>query len=263
MKFLKKTESFFQESKRRNPLLFNLSLILTLLFLLFLATFWICGNPPVSEICFWLKPFKFSLSFAVYVFTLSWLMEYIRPKIGDKRLRRISIGIIVLVVMKMGILFFQSVQYSDFFSSFDLSDQTTAHIAKTLSLMGNIVISITSALVLYIAIQFFRKVSLRPSSYLLGIRAGFVMFISSCILGFFLLLNFGPSPPDHQSFGFPFTKFQTARDNLISIHFFGIHALQFLPILGFYSKGSLSNMMIYTILFGYLGIMFFFLVKAV
>ena len=263
MIFLKQAKAFFSEAKRRNRLLFYLALALSFTFLIFLATFEVCGKPPLAEICYWLKPFKFSLSFAAYVFTMGWLMEYLKPMIGEKRLRQASLWIAALILIEMVVIFLQSIQYSDSYAYLQLSEKSTQSISSVLHVMGNAGILANTAVATYIAILFFGKIPLKPSSYLWGIRTGFAVFISSCFLGIFLLLYYGQVPPDHESFGFPFTQFYSARSNLLSLHFFGIHAIQFFPLIGFYFKEQLAHFVICSLLFFYAGNIFFFLFQLI
>jgi len=75
-------------------------------------------------------------------------------------------------------------------------------------------------------------------------------------------MHYGQVPPDHESFGLPFIQSNSVRDHLISIHFFGIHALQFLPVMGFFLKEKIAYYTVNFILFGYLASTLYFLIKA-
>jgi hypothetical protein len=263
MIFLNKIRSFLVEAKRRNPLLFYLAVVQTVLFLMFLATFWVCGSPPIAEICYWLKPFKFSLSFAIYVLTLGWLMEYLRSDIGEKKLRLVSIGIALMTIMDTVAMFLQSMQHSELYTYLQLSEKTTEFISEALRLISDTGIVVNSAIACCIAICFFRKNSLQPRTYLWGIRIGFAVFISSCLLGMFLLAYYDKMPPDHEHFGLPFTQLHSIRYNLISLHFFGIHAIQLFPLIGYYFKERLANFTMGLLTLGYVGGTLFFLSQLI
>lgn len=239
--------SFLQEGKRRNWLLFYLAASLTLLFLVFLSTFWVCGYTPLLDICYWLKPFKFSLSFAIYVFTLGWFMEYLKPQWSEKKISWISYSIAVLITVEMISILLQSVQYSEGYARLDFSNQTSLSIAATLHVISNLAILVSTAIVLYVAGHFFTNISLRPRPYLWGIRAGFFVFAFSCFIGGFMLHHYGQVPPNHGDFGLPFTHLNSSRSDLISIHFLGIHAIQALPLAGFFLKKQLAYAVIFTL----------------
>jgi hypothetical protein len=263
MNFLSSLKCILAEAKRRNALLFYLSMILAFMFLIFLGSFGVCGNPPIAEICYWLKPFKFSISFALYVFAIGWLMEYLKPVIGEKRIWIVSVLIASLIVIEMVVIFLQSIQHSEAYTHFQLAENTTETISNILQLISTTAILTNTAIVSYVGILFFRKIPLQPSSYLFGIRIGFAVFLSSCFLGVFLLLYYGKVPPDHEHFGLPLTQLSSMRNNLISLHFFGIHALQLFPLIGYYFKEQISNLVIYGLLVGYVGYTIYFFAKLI
>jgi len=207
-------KNLFIELYRRNLVLFYLSVFLFVLSLLFLMTFHACQY-SLSIICQWIKPSKFAISFLVYVVTLSWYMEYLNGLLGEKRIRLLSWLLCALVLMEMGVIFTQSI---------------TNSLSEPLYHLSNAIIVTNTVVAIYIGLQFFRPLPLKPVIYLWGIRAGFAVFILSCFLGAFLVIRYGQVPPDNSQFGLPFTKFSSTRDILISIHFLGIHYLQLLPL---------------------------------
>lgn len=218
--------TFFKILKERNPLFFSLGIALIIQFFLFLVFFAICQF-TLSEICNWLKPSKFSLSFAVYAFTLGWYMEYLKGLWSPQKIRAISTFITILILMEMTVIFLQSLQNSHYLF---ISKEFDAIASRSLYIAANAIILVNTVIFLYIGIQFFRKIPLEPISYLWSIRSGFVMFTFSAFIGIFLIERYGQMPIDSTHYGIPFTKFSTTRDNLISLHFLGIHYLQLLPL---------------------------------
>lgn len=233
MNILNKTKDFAIELKKRNTILFYLGMGLTTIFLGFIVAFGI-WNKPIDQIFYWLKPFKFSISFAIYVFTLGWFLEYLNPILGEKKVRQLSAWFALLITIEMMVIFLQGWQVSVSYASLQLSPQTNELIKSILSFFGNATLVINPAFAIYIASLFFRRIHLEPRSYLWGIRIGFVLFIFSCCLGGFLMLQYGHLPPNSNQLGMPFTQFGSVRDNLNSLHFLGIHSLQIFPLCGYY-----------------------------
>lgn len=254
--------TFLREARRRNKLLFLASIILTFMFLLFLAAFGFCGAPPVAEICYWLKPFKFSISFALYLFTLGWLMEYLRPIWSKQKIEIVSLSLVVLIIIEMAAIFLQSIQHSRLYAHLQLSSHTNETIAEILPLITTIMILINTALVIYVACYFFLPISLTPKLYLWSIRIGFIVMILSCFLGLYLLLRYGKVAPSHTSFELPFSQIASTRSNLITLHFFGLHSLQLFPLLGYYVNKRVAYCIIGLLTLVFLGFSFYFLYQS-
>lgn len=241
---------FLQEARRRNALLFFLSAAFTALFLLFLLAYYFCGSIPIADVCYWLKPFKFSISFAIYTLTVGWLMEYLKPLWGKNTITLVSIIFATLIMVEMGVIALNSMQ-----DSFGFEDQ---EIDANLKFVGNVAIIGSSLVVLLIGVFFFGPISVKPDAYLWGIRMGIIVFLLSCLLGVFLRQYFAPSTPTAFHFGFPFTQFSTPRSNLLSLHFFGIHALQLFPLMGWFLNKKLAYALIFTLSFIFVaGTLFF------
>lgn len=231
--------NFFKELHRRNSPFFYLGMMLLALFFLFLFTFKSCED-SLSDVCHWLKPCKFSASFAVYVFSLGWFLEYLKESWGEKNIRRVTWILFSIVSIEIVLVFFQGWITSVSYTDLHLSNAMTAIFSRRLYLLANIVIVADSAVVAFITYQFFRKISLKPEGYLWSIRAGFVTLILSSFLGAFVIAKYGQVPTDPNYLGFPFTRFLN-RDNLISMHFVGIHYLQILPFCCYFFQKYLGK----------------------
>jgi len=220
---------YIKELKRRNPLLFYATIVFTAIFIAFLISYQACGY-VLYEICHWLKPGKFAISFAIYTATMGWYMEYLKDVLGNKSIRNLSIALAALSFMEMASIVFESWLTSGSLYSKQISQDTVQWLSRALYLSVNTMI-ITSAIITgYIGLQFFKPINLKPHAYLLGIRAGFIVFLVSSALGGYLIERYGQMPLDGSHFGIPFTRYGTRRDILISLHFLGIHYLQLLPI---------------------------------
>lgn len=212
--------NFFTTLRARNPLFYYLGIGYLLVFLIFLIGFALC-NFEIALICHWIKPFKFSLSFALYFMTLGWFMEYLKGVWGEKKIKTISQWLALLILFEMIVILLQS--------ALSYTNMMLYHLA-------NLFILLNTALLIYIAAQFFRNLSLKPISYLWSIRASFLVFIVSSMIGMYLVQAYGPMLPDNKHFGLPFSQLSSPRQNLISLHFIGLHFLQALPLCCYYLK---------------------------
>lgn len=261
MRILSVLKDFNQELRRRNQFFYILGMILTALFVFFLLSFAYCQH-SIAEICHWLKPCKFTISFALYVFTLGWYMEYLKSTAGESKIRFLTRLIGSLVIVETSIIFIQSWLVSDNYIRINMAANTTEWLSRGLYHLGNAVIVADTFVASFVAMLFFRKIPLTPESYLYGIRTAFVVFILSGFLGAFLIYRYGQLSPDTSSLGIPFTRFSTTRDNLISLHFLGIHFLQVLPFLCFYFQKYLGKQEIMSLAVAYASVCLIFISKA-
>lgn len=240
---------FLKELHKRNNVFFYLGVGLVILFMIFLSTFTICQH-PVYKICSWLKPFKFALTFAIYVASLGWYMEYLKTSLGERWIKCLSWVVSILILSEMGITLMQSLLTSD------------TGIDQHLYILGNLIIVTNTAVATYIGLQFFRKISIKPISYLWGIRSGFIIFILSGVLGAFILRRYGQTPPNPDQYGIPFTNFSSVRDILVSLHFLGIHSLQLLPLCCYFFQKHVGKIFILSSIGTYAIVCMFFILKA-
>ena len=253
--------NFFKELHRRNAPFFYLGMALSALFLLFLVTFRSCEN-SLSEVCHWLKPCKFSASFAVYAFSLGWYLEYLKGIWGEKNIRRVTWLLLAIISIEIVLVIFQGWVTSVSYMDLHLSNAVTALFSRKLYILANAIIISDSVVILFITFQFFRKIALEPEAYLWSIRAGFVALILSSLLGAFVIAWYGQVPIDPTYYGLPFTRF-TNRDNLISMHFLGIHYLQALPFCCYFFQKYLGKKFILSAMTIFVIGSLFFVFKAI
>lgn len=251
-----------KEAYRRNPVLFYLGIALTIMFILFVVTFRDCQH-SMSEICHWLKPCKFSASFALYAFTLGWFLEYLKDTLGKPKIKVISWLLAVVITIEMIIIFFQGWLKSEYYVHLLFPMNTSQMYSRELYVLANTFIVTDALIVAYITVQFFRKISLQPEAYLWAIRAGFVTLLFSCGLGAFLVDHYGQVPLDLNHFGFPFTSFDSLRDIILSMHFLGIHYLQILPFCCYYFQKYCGKIFVVASVVIYAIVSLIFVLKSV
>jgi hypothetical protein len=219
-----KSSSFVHELRGRNPLLFSLAVahIALLSLMLLIAPF---DGRTVMGINPWIKPMKFAISIAIYLFTMAWILGELPVRAEVKRrINWILAGTLVIEIILITMQAARGVT-----SHFN---QATAFDMAVFATMGAaIVINIMAAA--YVAMKFWRSDVQIPAPYLWGIRLGLVIFVLASLEGFAMVANGAHSVgvPDGGA-GLPFLNWSTRGGDLRAAHFFGIHALQALPFIG-------------------------------
>ena len=237
---LSDVKQFPKKMKKRNWVLFYCGTLLMLLFALFLVGGVVCQY-SLYELCHWLKPGKFSVSFAVYAFTIGWYLEYLKDSVSQSALKVISWVVATLMLLDMSLMIIQSWMASESYSSLHISPHVTHMLKDTFHHLNNMFIFTNTVIALLITMFFFQANQLKPRIYLWSIRLSFVIFLLSCSLGSLMLLHYGPLDPDSDNLGIPFTQFTSLRNNLVSIHFLGIHSIQIIPFITYYSRNYLKK----------------------
>ena len=191
------------------------------------------GGEPV-----WLKPLKFSLSGAAYVLALAVLM---RPLRGRLVARIVSVGVALILVAEVLLIGMQAARGIQ--SHFNVS---TALDASVFSLMG-VLIATLSVLTLVAAIAILRT----PSADRLWKQAtlwGLAITLAGGSVGSLMTLptseqieGLADAPPEMIGAhtvgapdggpGLPLVGWSTVGGDLRVAHFWGLHALQGLPLL--------------------------------
>jgi hypothetical protein len=101
------------------------------------------------------------------------------------------------------------------------------------SIMGNVIVINTAVMGLLLWI-IRRDTPPQRAGYLWGIRAGVALFVVASLQGFVMVANMGHAVPGPDGGpGLPFVNWSTDQGDLRVAHFFGLHALQVLPLFGF------------------------------
>lgn len=232
-------KEFPKNLKQRNRIFFYFGNCLLFLFIIFLSAFAICQY-SIYELCHWLKPGKFTFSFAMYVFTLGWYFYYLKDSLSERTLKILTWTLTIIISLEMIIMIAQSWMASTTYLSLQIPPSKTHLLLETLYTSSNLLILTTMSITLFIAAQFFRPIQLQPI-YLWSIRASFLIFFLSCILGILMMIHYGQTSTDSTNLNIPFTQFSTVRSNLISMHFLGIHCMQLIPFMTYYLPNYLGK----------------------
>ena len=218
--------SFTKELHQRNPLLSVVGWV----YISFAGILLMCMplvSVEVLGIHALIKPTKFLISSTVLVWTAAWLMHYL----SAQRIVRIYSWIMVLVMSFENIYITWQAwlgQLSHFNGSSDFH-------RMMFTLMGW-AIGIMTGSTIIIGIQFYRKLRVElPAAYLWGIRLGLLLFVIFAFEGYGMgAINAHTVGAPDGGEGLPFVNWSTEHGDLRIAHFLGMHALQILPLAGYY-----------------------------
>lgn len=174
-----------------------------------------------------IKPAKFFLSVWIFCWTMAWIL----PLLDRSRVATVYAWMVVAVMtFELGIIVVQA--YRGKLSHFNISSVLDAVLFSS---MG-IAITLLTAWTAYIGVFFFRlKTSMVSPAYLWGIRLGILLFVLFAFEGFLMAgrLSHTVGAADGGA-GLPIINWSTRYGDLRIAHFFGMHALQLLPLFGYY-----------------------------
>ncbi len=208
-----------------NPVLtitgaFHWALAALLLILYFFDSRTILGINP------WIKPTKFSVSIAIYVWTLAWYLRYVAER--RRAVRMISRGVAICMFTEIVCITLQSMRGTT--SHYNVATLLDATIFNIMGAM----IGINSVLVAWTLVFFVAGAPAIPRSYLWGIRFGLMVFLLAAAEGIVMIVHGAHTVgADDGGPGLPFVNWSTQHGDLRIAHFAGMHALQILPLLGY------------------------------
>jgi hypothetical protein len=236
--------TFIPELKTRNKTLYYFGwvnifgAIACLLLMLF-------DDTTVLGINAWIKPLKFFLSITIYCWTMGWFLYYLNE---PKKVRYFNIMVLAVLIFEQAYVVYRAARGEQ--SHFNYS---SAQAIILYSLMG-VAITILVIWTGYFTYLFFRRSFPELSaSYVWGIRLG-LLFFEIFSLGAHIMASSGGhtvGAPDGGT-GLPFVNWSRQYGDLRIAHFFGMHAMQLLPLYGFYisksSKATILVSLIYCVL---------------
>ena len=174
----------------------------------------------------WIKPMKFLTSITIFLWSVAWFM----PETVDRpRLRAIVRWVIgPAMIVEIGCIIMQVVRGTT--SHFNIA---TAFDGMVFNIMGQTILLNTLAMVLFACI-IRRDTPPMRTGYLWGIRAGVAIFLLASLEGVIIIVNGSHTvgAPDGGA-GLPIVNWSTQHGDLRVAHFFGMHAMQALPLIGF------------------------------
>jgi hypothetical protein len=222
-----------KEIYHRNKLLAQVGTIhLALAFLLGIYSFF--NTELIMGINSMIKPIKFALSIWIYAWTMAMLLFYVNDK---KKVRNLSILAVITMVYEQFAITFQAFrgQLSHFNNSSILGGILYAF-------MGIFIVTLTVQ-TLRISITFIRQKTYTIStSLVLCIQIGLIYFVIFSFFGGYISVSNGHTVGAIDGGkGLPLINWSTTFGDLRVAHFFGIHALQIIPLFGYWVSGKYES----------------------
>ena len=222
------------ELRARDPLLFwtGALMLLTLVVVTLLS---ISDQRLILGINPWIKPMKFLVSITIFLWTIGWLM----PETEPDPVRRALVRWTVAMAMVIEILLIITQAARGTTSHFNAA---TPFDLAVFNIMGA-AITVSSIAVVLLLWTLRRDTPAHRAGYLWGIRLGVALFIVASMLpGFLMVANNAHSfPGPDGGAGLPFVNWTVEKGDVRTAHFFGMHAMQALPILGFLLDRTLGS----------------------
>jgi hypothetical protein len=174
----------------------------------------------------WIKPMKFSVSIAIYVWTLAWYLRYLEK--FKRPVRIVSWGVAISMLAEIFCITVQSARGTT--SHYNVATPLDAGLFGTMGFM----IAFNTLLVAWTLVLFCTAQPRIPRAYLWGIRLGLALFLLAGAEGGVMI--------GHQAHtvgaadggpGLPLVNWSTQHGDLRIAHFIGMHALQLLPLAGY------------------------------
>lgn len=216
---------FLAELYWRNPLL-ALAGWLHIVLLLGTVAGFLTDDRLVTGVNTWLKPMKFMLSIAIFLWTIAWFSKYIRrPR---WLLTAVSVILCVTMLVESACILLQAARGTT--SHYNIATDFDAAVFQTMGIMIGI-----DMIMVFIILLMLGKPSVRlHPAYLWAVRAGVVIFLAGGAIGGVMLGNgahtFGA--PDGGP-GLPLLNWSRTAGDLRIAHGLALHALQVLPLIGY------------------------------
>ena len=220
---------FFQQLKFRNEALFYFGavcLIAACIFLVLAKT----TQVQVFGVNAWYKPFKFAFSTVLFAWSMAWYCYYL----PDFNISRFNWTVIILLGFEIFYIAFQANRGQ--LSHYNLSTPFYATLYSLMALAASAVTIYTAYVGYLFFINHFPNL---PPNYVWAIRFGIILFVIFAFEGFAMgaRLNHSVGAINDNSNWFIVGWSKTVGDLRIA-HFIGMHALQLLPVLAFYTKSN-------------------------
>ena len=209
-----------------NPLLFS-GMVASVVGALVCVVLILFTNQQVLGINAWIKPLKFFLSIAIFIGTMGFFLSFLNKPVAVKAY---SIMVIVVFLFEQVVIVWQASrgQLSHFNVSTPLDGALFAAMGIAITVLG----LWTAAMTVYF---FTTPVPMGLTGFWWGIRLGLVCFVVFSFEGGLMAarLRHTVGAPDGGP-GLPLLNWSKQYGDLRIAHFVGMHALQVLPLLGYF-----------------------------
>jgi hypothetical protein len=172
----------------------------------------------------WLKPLKFNLSIAIFLFTMAWILRYLQEPWRSG----FEVGFTAFMVVEAVAIHLQAARGTT--SHYNLSTPIDATIFGAMALA----IMLNTALLFALWIALFLSDLPISRAYAWSIQLGLVLLLAGSAVGFAMVANRGYAVgvPDGGP-GLPLLNWSTHGGDLRIAHFIGVHGIQILMCVGY------------------------------
>ncbi|MBX7174797.1 MAG: hypothetical protein K1X72_27725 [Pyrinomonadaceae bacterium] len=193
---------------------------------LILAVVMMFDSTQILGINRWIKPIKFYTSIAIFVWTIAVFLNFLKGY--EKASRRISWAMIVIFIVEMLIITGQAARGTT--SHFNVVNPFDGMLY---GIMGLAIVANTF-LVGYLTYLYFKAKIELPKTILWGIRLGLIIFLLGSIEGGYMSSQTGHAVGVADGGkGLPLVNWSTEGGDLRVAHFFGLHAIQAIPVFAY------------------------------
>jgi hypothetical protein len=235
--------------RQRNRLLYingfvNLAFALLMVILIF------TDDREIKGINAWIKPLKFFLSVAILSWTMGWILHYL----DNRRIVKIySSFLVITLIVELAAICLQS--YRGTTSHFNVS---TAFDGMVFAIMGIAILTFTIATAIICFIFFRQRRFDLPEKMIWSYRIGLLCFLLFSIEGGLMISFMRHTVGDIDGGpGLPLLNWSLNAGDLRVAHFFGMHALQVIPLVGYFLASGKKQVFIYSGLYLILVIVLF------
>lgn len=181
-----------------------------------------------------IKPIKFTLSTWIYSWTLAYLLFYVN---NQQKVKWFSYLSAFVMLFENSVIIVQA--FKGKLSHFNQSDIVGGILY---AIMGMLIVWLTTA-TLILTIRFInQKIYSITPAFALSIKIGLLLFvIFSFFGGYMSVLNTHHVGGEMGNSGLPFLNWSTLYGDLRVAHFFGIHSLQIIPLVGYFISDKIKE----------------------
>lgn len=219
-------KGLFEDIHRRDPRLSQAGWMFIGLAMIFLVGAMV-DDRELLGVNLWLKPLKFSLSIAVFLWTMGWVLSELRLNYKQ----RMIIGMMLIMFMMIEIMAIGGQSLREETSHFNFSSSLNA----TIFYIMGIAIALNTMIVGLMLVLFFKKKLALAPSYLWGIRLGLFFLVLGSIQGGYIVqyMSHTVGAADGGT-GLAFLNWSTQHGDLRVAHFMGLHGAQVMIALGYW-----------------------------
>ncbi len=233
--------SFFTKLRQRNSILFWFGWLNVLAAVACIIMMQL-DDTQIMGINAWIKPFKFYVSVTIFCWTMGWFLHLLQM---PRRTNYYSWMAVIVLAFEHFVITWQA--SNGRLSHFNI---TTPLYGILFSVMG-IAITVLAVWTAVMAWYFFRKKEYTvPMRYVWGIRLGLILFVIFSFEGGLMAgqLAHTVGAPDGSE-GLPLVNWSRTHGDLRIAHFFGMHALQLLPLAAFYVFSTSRQVIIAAVIY--------------